>query len=76
MSAPDHTRLGPEDRFWLVTDPNRNSVLADILCETSLAGLQRQFLGGLTMEERPTIFTDERGAVEEARARLRAAGIV
>lgn len=74
--APDnHTRLGPQDRFWLVTDATPLSVLADVLCETTLAGLHRQFLGGLSMDDEPTLFLDYEDAVAEARRRLVAVGV-
>ncbi len=63
-------RFGPKDPFWVVTDPTPDSTLGDILFETTLAGLERQFKGGLTMDENPTIFTDREEAEQEARARL------
>ena len=63
-------RLGPNDRFWLVTNPTPESEESDILYETTLAGLERQFRGGLTAAENPTIFTDEGAARVEAFGRM------
>jgi len=51
-------RYAPHDKFWVVTDPTPVSTLTDILFETSLAGLERQIRGGLTIADNPTIFTD------------------
>ena len=63
-------RYGPDDAFWVVTDPTPISTLGDILFETSLRGLDRQFHGGLSMADNPTIFTDRAEAEEEARGRM------
>ena len=62
--------IGPDDTFWVVTDPTRESELADICFVTSLRSLERQFRGGLTAAENPTIFTEKAEAEEEARRRL------
>jgi hypothetical protein len=63
-------RYGPQDKFWVVTDPTPESELGDILFEASLADLERQFRGGLKMESNPTLFTEKGEAENEARARL------
>lgn len=63
-------RLGPKDKFWVVTDPAPRSELADVLFESSLEGMRLQFKGGLTIEENPTIFTDRGEAEVEAKLRL------
>jgi len=63
-------RYGPDDKFWVVLDPTKDSETADILFETSLRGLDLQFKGGLTMDRNPTIFTDEKKAQVEAYGRL------
>ncbi len=63
-------RYGPDDKFWCVTDPRPESDLADVCFETSLRSLERQFRGGLTIGENPTIFTDRAEAEGEARLRL------
>ena len=63
-------RYGPTEKLWVVTDPKSDSTLADILFEASLGDLERQFKGGLTMEENPTLFTDHREAEAEAIARM------
>ena len=65
-------RFGPDDEFWVATDPAPESVLEDILFQASLRGLERQFRGGLTMTSNPTIFTEECEARNEAQRRLRA----
>ncbi len=63
-------QIGPDDTFWVVTDPTRESEFADICFVTSLRSLERQFRGGLTAAENPTIFTDRADAEAEARRRL------
>lgn len=63
-------RYGPNDKFWIVTDPKPESTLADVLFETTLRGLQRQFAGGLTIDENPTIFTDYDEAKTDANNRM------
>lgn len=63
-------KYGPHDTFWVVTDPTPLSELADILFQASLADLALQFKGGLTIEENPTLYTDETEARTEAIARL------
>ena len=63
-------RFGPNDKFWVVTDPTPISTMADILFETSLAGLDRQFRGGLGIDANPTLFTDRDEAEADARQRL------
>jgi hypothetical protein len=62
-------RLGPGDKFWVVTDPTPKSEIQDILFETCLRELELQFKGGLTAEENPTIFTDKAEAEVDARGR-------
>lgn len=63
-------RYGPDDKFWMTTDPTRDSTLADICFETSLRSVERQFKGGLTISDNPTIFTDRAEAEAEANLRL------
>lgn len=63
-------RYGPDDKFHCVTDPKPNSELADICFETSLRSLERQFRGGLSIGDNPTIFTDRAEAEAEAHLRL------
>lgn len=63
-------RIDPKTPFWVVTDPGPDSTLADICFETTLDGLRLQFAGGLTMDDRPVVFTTENEAREEARNRL------
>jgi hypothetical protein len=65
-------RYGPDDQFWVVTDPGPESTQGDILFRASLRELMRQFAGGLTMDEHPTLFTDEHEAEIEAFGRLTA----
>jgi hypothetical protein len=63
-------RYGLDDKFWCVTDPTKDSVLADVCFETSLRSLERQFRGGLSIGDNPTIFTDRVEAEAEAHLRL------
>ena len=63
-------RYGPDDKFWCVTDPTPQSELADVCFETSLRSIERQFKGGLTCGQNPTIFTDRAEAEADAHLRL------
>jgi hypothetical protein len=63
-------RFGPDDKFWVVTDPTAKSEIQDILFQASLRELELQFKGGLTTDENPTLFTDKAEAEVEARGRL------
>jgi hypothetical protein len=63
-------RFGPEDKFWVVTDPTPESETADILFQASLKDLELQFKGGLTMAQHPTLFTEQAEAKIEAYGRL------
>lgn len=63
-------RYGPDDRFWVVTDPTPASEMVDICFGASLRDLERQFRGGLTCEQNPTLFSDHREAEIEAYGRL------
>ncbi|MCK4414817.1 MAG: hypothetical protein KAY32_14880 [Candidatus Eisenbacteria sp.] len=63
-------RFGADDKFWVVTDPRPESTLGDILFQASLRDLERQFKGGLTMDDHPTLLTDRREAEVEAHARI------
>ena len=62
-------RYGPDDKFWMVTDPTPESEMGDICFETTLRSLALQLKGGLTIEQNPTIFTDHDAAVAEASRR-------
>ncbi len=64
-------KIDAATRLWCVTDPQGpDSTLPDICFATTLDGIRLQFAGGLTMEDRPTIFTSEEEAQEEAKNRL------
>lgn len=63
-------RIDPKTPIWVVTDPGPDSTLADVCFQTTLDGLRLQFAGGLSMDDRPVIFTAEDEAREEARNRL------
>lgn len=63
-------RYGPDDKFWIVVDPQPTSELADIMFEASVRDLDRQFKGGLTLDENPTLFTDPSDAQSEAISRM------
>lgn len=63
-------KIGPDDKFWVVTDATPISELADICFETTLRGLELQFRGGLSMDSNPTIFTSKEEAEKAAKKRL------
>lgn len=65
-------RIGTDERFWVVVDPEATSVTADVCFESSIRGLEAQFRGGLSVSENPTIFTDREEAEREAKRRLAA----
>ena len=66
-------RIGPDDKFWVVTDATTDSELEDICFETSMRGLELQFRGGLSMDCNPTIYTSKWDAEKAAKKRLKAA---
>ncbi len=62
-------RIDATTRLFVVTDPQGpDSTLPDICFATDLNGLRLQFAGGLTVEDRPTIYTSEDEAFEEVGA--------
>jgi hypothetical protein len=64
-------RIDAATKFHVVTDPlGPHSTLPDVCFETDLAGLRPQFAGGLSMDQRPTLFTIQEDAHEEAKTRL------
>ncbi len=63
-------RIDPKTPIWVVTDPGPDSTLADVCFQTTLDGLRLQFAGGLSMDDRPVVFTTKDEAREEARNRL------
>ena len=65
-------RYGPDYKFWVVVDPTPHSTQEDIVFQASLKDLELQFKGGLTIEENPTLFTEQREAEVEAFGRLTA----
>lgn len=66
-------RFGPNDKFWVVTDPTPESEIGDILFQASLHDLELQFKGGLTSAQHPTLYTERVEAESEAQARMVAA---
>ena len=65
-------RFGPDDKLWVVVDPTPSSQTEDVVFEASLRQIELQFKGGLTMDQNPTLFTDENEARVEAFGRLTA----
>lgn len=64
-------RIDAKTPIWVVNDPlGPHSTLPDVCFETDLAGLRLQFAGGLSMDQRPTLFTTQEEAYEEALNRL------
>lgn len=68
-------RINQGDKFWVVVDARPTSELGDILFETTIDGLERQFKGGLTSDENITIFTDHDEAAMEAHRRMTAVNV-
>lgn len=56
--------------FWVVTIPNKNSTIEDIVFVTNSQGLVRQVKGGLTENEMYGIYTEEYGAIRKGRELL------
>ena len=63
-------KYGPDYRFWCVVNARPESEMCDVLYQASLRELELQFKGGLTMEDNPTLFTDQREAEIEAFGRI------
>ena len=65
-------KFGPDDRFWLVSDPHTGRAIEeDIVLESSLNQLELMFKGGwMSLVQNPTLFTDRGEAEIEARRRL------
>lgn len=68
-------QINQGDKFWIVVDARPISELDDILFDTTIDGLERQFKGGLTSDDNITIFSDHKEAEQEAQRRLRAVHI-
>jgi hypothetical protein len=64
-------RFELDEKFWVVRNPTPSSEIADVLFHASLKELALQFSGGLSTEERPTLFTDKAEAEIEARERMK-----
>ena len=63
-------KIGPRDRFWVVTRPSAVSDVNDICFESDLRGLTLQVRGGLDLGENVAIYDDHDEAVEDAKNRL------
>jgi len=63
-------RFDCNHKFWVTVDPRSHSTLEDIVFEASLKDLELQFKGGLTIDENPTLFTDQKEAEVEAYGRF------
>lgn len=61
------------ERFWVVTRPGLESVLADVCFETDAKGLCRQVLGGLGENDIHAFYMG-RGEAEKEAKRLLALG--
>ena len=59
------------ERFWVVTMPARRSTIGDICFETNWQGLEKQFRGGLKVEEIRAVYDNEKEAKEHARKLIR-----
>lgn len=58
------------ENFWVVTEPTKNSELADILFESDIKKMHLQYLGGLRTDEIIGIFSTKEEAEIIARAAL------
>jgi hypothetical protein len=66
-------RIDTDTPFWVVADPIGDSATTDdILFETTLRGLERQFQGGLLCDSNPVIFMERGEAEGHAHRRLEA----
>ena len=65
-------RIKTDEKLWCVADPIGAGVIEDVLFETTLRGLERQFRGGLTCDANPVIFTEEAEARAYAERRIEA----
>jgi len=63
-------RIDAQTPIWVVTDPTPQSTLPDVCFKMTLDGLRLQFAGGLSMDQRPALFTTRDEAHEEAKNRL------
>ena len=69
-------KIGPNDKFYVVTDAVEGSKLEDILSEETIKTLGLRFKGGLSIEENATIFTSKAEAEREAKKRLKVAEFI
>lgn len=58
------------DKFFVVTTPEKGSMLADILFATTFRGLALQFAGGLKADEIVGFYTEKAEAEYEAQAQM------
>lgn len=58
-------------KFWVVTKPNQRSGLGDILFESDIKGMDRQFKGGLTTKEILGIYTTQSHGERVAKKAMR-----
>lgn len=63
-------RYDTDYMFWIVVDPQAESVMGDILYQASLRDIGHQFKGGLTADDNPTLFTEKKEAEIEAYGRM------
>lgn len=63
-------KIKTSDKIWVVTDGRTCSTLTDMVSETTLAGLLQQARGGLSGVERPSIYTSDLEAHEDAMRRM------
>ncbi len=63
-------------KFWVVTKPNKNSELIDILFQAGMKRMELQFKGGLASKEIIGIFTTRNEAEKVAKMALLKAGAI
>jgi len=62
-----HDEIGD---FWVVTKPNQNSIIEDILFKTSIRDMGNQWLGGLKATDIIGIFKNESDAIKFSEEKL------
>jgi len=63
-------RIGPDESIWIVKDPTATSEIFDIYFNTTPKEIERMCKGGFLTDRDITIFTDEAGALAEAKERM------
>ncbi len=68
--------MSKSNKFWVVTKPNKNSQLIDILFNVDMKRMELQFKGGLSDKEIIGIFTTKNEAEKVTKMALLKAGAI